>query len=395
MTEAKSSSSSATIVKTAPMRRSLQVAKMLTYFFLLCIGVYILEEIFKEIAKTNYFVELSRLSGLGAANLDTTKNIDDVIVTFFALTITFLLILPVAWVHIITKGNDTDPALTQTLIVLSTIVAGVMLLLEDNLARSFSLVGVVAAVRYRNTLKDPKDAVYVFLSLGVGMACGLQSYHVALFLSFFDCAILLVLWVYQTGGVAVGEADLLSTLKASEKKGERTPAEALAWLTPEARGRLEADLFTQSKYILMAGMFANKKGKKPNAVITVETVSGSTEARDALNQMLQDDSGKWRLLGSEMRDGVTVLEYLGRLPRKRTPPVNLLERLRQVHPDVRYVTFRSLRKMLGDKSEGAGPAANDGKTNGQLNGSTAHWYEPASRAAAPSVEPTQRKGNQP
>lgn len=395
MTEAKSSSSSATIVKTAPMRRSLQVAKMLTYFFLLCIGVYILEEIFKEIAKTNYFVELSRLSGLGAANLDTTKNIDDVIVTFFALTITFLLILPVAWVHIITKGNDTDPALTQTLIVLSTIVAGVMLLLEDNLARSFSLVGVVAAVRYRNTLKDPKDAVYVFLSLGVGMACGLQSYHVALFLSFFDCAILLVLWVYQTGGVAVGEADLLSTLKASEKKGERTPAEALAWLTPEARGRLEADLFTQSKYILMAGMFANKKGKKPNAVITVETVSGSTSARDALNQMLQDDSGKWRLLGSELRDGVTVLEYLGRLPRKRTPPVNLLERLRQVHPDVRYVTFRSLRKMLGDKSEGAGPAANDGKTNGQLNGSTAHWYEPASRAAAPSAEPAPRKGNQP
>lgn len=395
MTEAKSSSSSATIVKTAPMRRSLQVAKMLTYFFLLCIGVYILEEIFKEIAKTNYFVELSRLSGLGAANLDTTKNIDDVIVTFFALTITFLLILPVAWVHIITKGNDTDPALTQTLIVLSTIVAGVMLLLEDNLARSFSLVGVVAAVRYRNTLKDPKDAVYVFLSLGVGMACGLQSYHVALFLSFFDCAILLVLWVYQTGGVAVGEADLLSTLKASEKKGERTPAEALAWLTPEARGRLEADLFTQSKYILMAGMFANKKGKKPNAVITVETVSGSTGARDALNQMLQDDSGKWRLLGSELRDGVTVLEYLGRLPRKRTPPVNLLERLRQVHPDVRYVTFRSLRKMLGDKSEGAGPAANDGKTNGQLNGSTAHWYEPGDRAAKPSAETAQRKGNQP
>ena len=333
------------------MRRSLQVAKMLAYFVMLIIGVTILQEIFKEIAKTNYFAELSRLSGLGAANLDTSKNIDDVVVTFFALTITFLLILPVAWVHIITKGEETDPALTQTLIALSVIVAGVMLLLEDNLARSFSLVGVVAAVRYRNTLKDPKDAVYVFLALGIGMACGLQSYHVALFLAFFECAILLVLWVYRTGAAPLEDASLLQMLKASEKAGKRTPAQALAWLTPEARARLEADLEIQSKYILMAYDFAEKTGKKrPNAVIEVETAHGSKAARDSLNQELQDAKGNWRLLATEIRNGATVLEYLGRVQRKRTPPINLLERLRTIHPDVRNVTFRSLRKMLDEKA---------------------------------------------
>lgn len=336
---------------TPPVRRALQVAKMLTYFVLLAVGGRILQEIFKEISATAYFAELSRLSGLAASTLDATKNLDDFIVTFFALTITFLLILPVAWVHMITKGDETDASLTQTLIVLSVIVAGVMLLLEDNLARSFSLVGVVAAVRYRNTLKDPKDAVFVFLSLGIGMSCGLQSYHVALFLSVFECAILLVLWAYQTGAPAVGEADLLKTLKASEKKGARTPAEALAWLTPEARGRLETDLETQSRYITMAGMFANKNGKKrPNAVITVETTSGSRSARDHVNAEMEDHRGKWRLLGTDEKDGVTQLEYLGRLPRKRTPPLNFLERLRKVDPDVRHVTFRSLRKMLAARA---------------------------------------------
>ena len=334
-----------------PVRRSLHVAKMLTYFVLLCVGVRILQEIFKEISGTAYIAELSRLSGLAASNLDATKNLDDLIVTFFALTIAFMLVLPVAWVHMITKGDEKDPALTQTLIMLSVIVAGVMLLLEDNLARSFSLVGVVAAVRYRNTLKDPKDAVYVFLSLGIGMSCGLQSYHVALFLSFFQCSILLVLWAYQTGAPAVGEANLLKTLENSEKKGERTPAEALAWLTPDARGRLEADLETQSRYITMAGLFANKDGKKrPNAVIVVETKTGSGSARNHINAEMDEHRGKWRLLGSEERDGVTVLEYLGRLPRKRTPPLNFLERLRRSDPDVRQVSFRSLRKMLAARA---------------------------------------------
>ena len=203
-----------------------------------------------------------------------------------------------------------------------------------------------------------------------------------------------MLSVYQTGGSQLGEADLQQTLKASEKKGERTPAEALAWLTPEARGRLEADLATQSRYILLASTFANKSGKKkPNAVISVETVSGSDSARDAVNEALQDDRGKWRLIGSEQHDGVTVLEYLGRLPRKRTPPVSLLDRLRKLHPDVKYVSFRSLRKMLGDKNEGPGPAASEGKTDGRtVNGSTAHWFEPA---ADPVTEPAARKANHP
>ena len=351
------------VAKTPPAsnpapQRAIQVGKMLAYFVMLVAGVRILEEIFKEISKTEYADELSRVSGMAASILDVNKNLDDLIVTFFALTITFLLILPVSWVHMITKGDESDPSLTQTLIVLSVIVAGVMLLLEDNLARSFSLVGVVAAVRYRNTLKDPKDAVYVFLSLGIGMACGLQSYHVALFLSFFECGILLVLWLYQAGAPAPGEANLLQTLQASEKKGERTPAQALAWLTPEARERLEADLETQSRYITMASMFANKKGQKPNAVITVQ-INGAASARNNINAHMEEHRGKWRLLGTEEKDGVTTLEYLGRLSRKRSPPLNFLQRLRTADPDVRHVMFRSLRKMVSEKTGVAEPGTSD------------------------------------
>ncbi len=330
-------------------RRGMQVGKMLVYFLMLIIGVRLLEEILRELSKTSYTDELSRVSGVAASILDVNKNTDDLLVTFFSLVITFLLILPVSWVHRITKGDESDPSLNQTLIVLSVIVAGVMLLLEDSLARSFSLVGVVAAVRYRNTLKDPKDAVYVFLSLGIGMACGFQSYHIGLLLSLFECGILLILWIYQTGLPAPGEANLLQTLQASEKKGERTPAQALAWLTPDARERLEADLETQSRYITMAAMFENKKGKKPNSVITVQT-SGSAEARNAINAHMEDHRGKWRLLGTDVRDGATVLEYLGSLQKKHTPPLNFLERLRQAHPEVQYVGFRSLRKMIAGKA---------------------------------------------
>lgn len=340
---------------TTRTRRSMALLRMLAYFVLLGVGVRILSELFAELSATRYADTLTRVSALAAAVLDWNKNLDDLMVTFFALAIALLLILPVAWIHTLTKGEQSDPSLTQTLIVLSVIVAGVMLLVEDSLARSFSLVGVVAAVRYRNTLKDPRDAVYVFLSLAIGMACGLQAFHIALFLSLFQCAILLALWVYQTGAPA--EAKVLESLKAAEKKGHRTPAEALAWLTPDARDRLDADLELQGHYIATAKRLAHGKNKKkrPNAVITVVT-TGTGTARDAINTLMEDHKGKWRLLGSEQHDGLTSLEYLGRVAKKRTPPVAFLERLGKADADVKHVGFRSLRKMVPEKSEANGAA---------------------------------------
>lgn len=338
--------------------RAVQLAKMVAYFGLLLLGAKILQEILLEISNTEYMAELSRVSGMAASILDVNKNVDDLTITLFALTITFLLSLPVAWVHTLTKGDTPEPSLTQTLIMLSVIVAGVMLLLEDNLARSFSLVGVVAAVRYRNTLKDPKDAVFVFLSLGIGMAGGLQAYHVALLLSMFECAILLVLWMFQTGAPAMGETSLFSALKEREKKGERSPAEAMAWLTPEARGRVEAELEQQSRYINLAAMVAGQSGKRPNCVVVVET-DGSADARDAINTELEEHRGRWRLLGANDSGGVSTLEFLGRVPKKRSPPLKLLERLRHAAPGVRHVEFRSLRKMIADKADPDAPEVTD------------------------------------
>ena len=85
-------------------------------------------------------------------------------------------------------------------------------------------------------------------------------------------------------------------------------------------------------------------------MITVQT-TGSVEARNSVNSLMEDHRGKWRLLGTEEKDGIITLEYLGRLPRKRSPPLQFLERLRTADPDVKHVGFRSLRKMLADKVE--------------------------------------------
>ena len=76
------------------------------------------------------------------------------------MTGAFLLMLPVAWVYILTRQKKGyRQSVVQTLIILPIVVAGVVLLVKNSVALAFSLGGIVAAVSFRNTLRDTKDAV--------------------------------------------------------------------------------------------------------------------------------------------------------------------------------------------------------------------------------------------
>jgi len=110
------------------------------------------------------------------------------------------LVSPVAWMYMKTKPKARyDSSLVQTVIVLPVVIAGVVLIVRDSIALAFSLAGIVAAVRFRNTLKDTKDAVYVFLAIAVGIAAGVQSFATAFVVSVIFALLVLVLWRFDIG----------------------------------------------------------------------------------------------------------------------------------------------------------------------------------------------------
>jgi polyphosphate kinase len=112
------------------------------------------------------------------------------------------LIVPVAWLYMRTKPRARyDASLVHTVIVLPVAVAGIVLIVQDSLALAFSLAGIVAAVRFRNTLRDTKDAVYIFLAIGVGLAAGVQAFTVAFVMSVVYVLVVLVLWRFDVGAM--------------------------------------------------------------------------------------------------------------------------------------------------------------------------------------------------
>jgi hypothetical protein len=110
-----------------------------------------------------------------------------------ALLGAFLLALPVAWTYMLVRERKGYRQSTvHTLVLLPIVVAGVVVLVKSSLALAFGLAGIVAAVRFRNTLDDAKDATFLFLAVGMGLAAGVEL-DVALVLSIcFNAATLLL-----------------------------------------------------------------------------------------------------------------------------------------------------------------------------------------------------------
>jgi hypothetical protein len=107
-----------------------------------------------------------------------------------------LLMLPVAWIYTMTRQKKGyRQSIVQTLVILPAVVAGVVILVKNSLALAFSLAGIVAAMNFRSTLRDTKDAVYVFLAMVIGLAAGVQIITVALAVSLiFNLIVLLLAW---------------------------------------------------------------------------------------------------------------------------------------------------------------------------------------------------------
>jgi hypothetical protein len=91
------------------------------------------------------------------------------------LTVAFVLGCIAAAIHHYASGKSRQRADRQflaTLVLLSVLIALVTLVIGNNVARAFSLVGALAIVRFRTVVEDTRDTAFVIYAVVVGMAAG-------------------------------------------------------------------------------------------------------------------------------------------------------------------------------------------------------------------------------
>lgn len=78
------------------------------------------------------------------------------------------------------RGPSYSVTFVNALVLLSIIAAIVIMVIGNNIARAFGLVGAMSIIRFRTAIRDTMDLVFIFLALAVGMACGVGLSAVAL-----------------------------------------------------------------------------------------------------------------------------------------------------------------------------------------------------------------------
>lgn len=67
----------------------------------------------------------------------------------------------------------------NSLVILSMITAVVIMIIGNNLARAFGLVGAMSIIRFRTAVKETQDIIFIFFSLSIGMAAGVGLHGLA------------------------------------------------------------------------------------------------------------------------------------------------------------------------------------------------------------------------
>lgn len=136
-----------------------------------------------------------------------------------ALVGSIAVMVPVSWVYMeIRKRSKLDQSLLETLLVLPVAITGIVLIVHNSLALAFSLAGVMAGVRFRNTMKSTADSVFIFLAVGVGLASGIGMLIIAMLMTMVFNYTFLALWALNYGGYEEAKHYMRAAREETEKE---------------------------------------------------------------------------------------------------------------------------------------------------------------------------------
>jgi len=111
-----------------------------------------------------------------------------------------LTALPVSWVYMAVRNpRDYDQSLVDTIVIMPIVVTSIVIIVQNSLALAFSIAGIAAAVRFRNSLKSSGDALFILLAVGIGLSAGIGALELAIVMSVAFNYAFLLLWVTDYG----------------------------------------------------------------------------------------------------------------------------------------------------------------------------------------------------
>ena len=113
---------------------------------------------------------------------------NSLIVIFSSIILGFVISFLYMKTH---KKSGYNQGFTLTLVMLPVIIAIIILLIGNNVARAFSLAGAFSIIRFRSAPGEPKDISYILFTLAVGLTCGMGYIGYAVLFTIILCVLMI------------------------------------------------------------------------------------------------------------------------------------------------------------------------------------------------------------
>ena len=251
--------------------------------------------------------------------------------TLSVMVSAILLSLPVAWIYQLTRAKrGYQQSVVQLLVILPLVVAGIVVLVKYSLALAFSLAGIVAAVRFRNTLDDSKDAVYVFLATGIGLSSAVDI-PVATALSVLFNTTILALWYTDFGNSPIALEGGIAARRLRRARELARTGTFVAQIDNEVLKNMSREQLEglAQRALKRAHDDGSKSGAVPQMETCIRVTSRDINAtRRSFETVIGDYAKQWRA-GSPVEglDGTHTIDYFVH-PRKNIQPDEVLALVR-------------------------------------------------------------------
>lgn len=138
------------------------------------------------------------------------------------IVLAFTLSLAIAWVYKSThKGISYSQSFTFTLVLIGFLIAVIMMVIGNSVARAFGAFGAFSLIRFRTAIKDPKDVSFILLTVAVGLAVGTGNYAIAVVTTIFSILVIFILNKVNFGSIRKYDFVLAFTTAAENFSNEK------------------------------------------------------------------------------------------------------------------------------------------------------------------------------
>lgn len=242
--------------------------------------------------------------------------IEAAVISLLVLTAALLFAIPVVRIYVVTMRQEGyEKSFVRLLVALPVVVAAVVRIVQDDLALAFALAGIVAAVRFRTTVKDLQDAFFAFAAIGIGLAAGTGNLVTAAVASFVLTTLVYAMWRLDVGdigpslelpygGVSLSEALVPGEAQDAVFIGDR---EELKSVEPADLQDLQDAISNLAGYVRADSL--RKKKKYTTLAIGHVLKSDADEGRKAFENVLEEHVSRQVLVSEHELEDSEVMAY--------------------------------------------------------------------------------------